>query len=258
MTNEPTRASRTIGRSCCLTALAIVVSLAGGCSRVDGQDAELEREILAAYQPTVAEAAKRRKAHRRTLFRPESWRLRRRSLAARNRAEVFQIRDSAESLKAATERARREQQRAACRGTVATALTALHWEVFAESAAEKKMVRRMTDAFRSKPVEWTFISAHRQANDPPLDEFETELLKRFAKSPSAKSEQGGHPLFAERRSPVDGRYEYYQPSFYKHDCFVCHNRAGGPTLSVIGGGLSEPDPYREGDLIAIVKIRRKE
>ena len=208
--------------------MAIAVTLAGGCS----QDEELRSELRELRESSKATIEKVR---------------------LELKSEIRELR---ETLEATTEKARLEQQRAVCRGTAATALIALHWELWAERAGEKKMIGELTDAFRSKPVEWTFISASRQADDPPLDEFETELLKRFAKSPSAKSEKDGHPPFAERRSPVDGRYEYYQPSFYKHDCFVCHAKSGSPVLS-LAGGLSEPEPYAEGDLIAIVKIRLK-
>ena len=210
--------------------MAIAVTLAGGCS----QDEELRSELRELRESSKATIEK-------------------------VRLEVkSEIRDSRETLEATTEKARLEQQRAVCRGTAATALIALHWELWAARAGEKKMIGELTDAFRSKPVEWTFISASRQTDDPPLDEFEAELVERFAKSPSAKSEKDSHPPFAERRSPVDGRYEYYQPSFFKNDCFACHFVASRPPLSISGGELTDPEPYAEGDLIAIIKIRLKE
>ena len=214
MTNGQTAVNRTTRRSYCLTAVAVAITLTltGGCSQADSHDAELRSEL----------------------------------------------RELRESMEATTEKTLFEELRSAARGSVPSVMMAVHWEIMAEHGEEKALVKRMTDALRSEHFESAFISANRHADDPSPDEFETELLARFAESPSPEGEKDGHPPFAERRSPVDGRYEYYQPVFYKNDCFACHSVSGQSALSLADSGISDPAPSAEGDLIAIVKIRLKE
>jgi outer membrane murein-binding lipoprotein Lpp len=233
MANERIAVNRTKRRSCCLTAIVAAVTLVGGCSQADKQDEELISELRELHESTKAEAE---------------------TALQKQEDEYLQLR---KTLIATIEKARLEQLRIAGHGAARAALMTSHWELMADNT-EKTLVRGLMDAFRSEQFDSAFIPATRRANDPPLDEFETELLNRFASSTSSKDEKkDGHAPFAERRSPVDGRYEYYEPSFFKNDCFACHVRSGRPALS-IGDGLSEPESYRVGDLIAIVKIRLKE
>jgi signal transduction histidine kinase len=130
-----------------------------------------------------------------------------------------------------------------------------HWELFTEEK-EKPLVLGLIAEMESKDTKWSTIRPnHKDGPGKPVDEFEYDVLERFDRNvPPPEDGEVVETEYAERHRSELNQYQYYEPIRYKHDCIACHY-AAGERAGVAGvGGFTEPEPYREGDLIAVVKV----
>ncbi|MBI1900998.1 MAG: HAMP domain-containing protein [Planctomycetia bacterium] len=103
---------------------------------------------------------------------------------------------------------------------------------------EKIQELRRTDRY----LEWRSIRPHATEKAyQARDEDEHEILTGFLRNPPPAGDD--HFEFAERSLPDNQEYHYYQAFRAKSSCVLCHRAVTGP------------DNLKEGDLIAVLKVR---
>ncbi|MCH8042968.1 MAG: HAMP domain-containing protein [Planctomycetes bacterium] len=141
-------------------------------------------------------------------------------------------------------------------GAVTAFVMAQHWERFAEAENEKSWVRGFVADMQAKNATCSTIKPNfKDGGGRPQDEFEYAVLEKFNHIvPPPNDGEIAEIEYAERRQPESKKYLYYEPIRYKRDCFTCHWEAGKPANPLTDGSLAGPEPYREGELIAVVKV----
>ena len=145
-------------------------------------------------------------------------------------------------------------------GAVRTFIIAQHWELLAGLDVEKRMVRGLVEELQAQNATKnitvsTIKPNHKDGEGRPQDEFDYDVLEKFNHNvPPTREGEIAEVEYAERLQPERNKYQYYEPIRYKHDCFACHSVSGRRAFPAVAGGLTGPDSYREGDLIAVVKV----
>jgi hypothetical protein len=96
--------------------------------------------------------------------------------------------------------------------------------------------------------------------EQPKDDFERDLLARFASITAEEKAGPKRPAFAEQNSADGSEYRYFQPVFAAKQCLTtCH----APGI-VLNGSDAEPSPFgraapgerkwNDGDLMAVVEV----
>ncbi|MCH8922661.1 MAG: HAMP domain-containing protein, partial [Planctomycetes bacterium] len=157
------------------------------------------------------------------------------------------------------------QARRRGQGAVPAIMMALHWGKLPQHEKgmgddedhekEKRLLQRLVKDLEDKKITWTMIKPlHHDGSDKPQDEFEWEVLDRFKRRPPPTEGDIPEAEFAKRSMPELNEYHYYEPVRWKQNCFVCHPFSGQPAFHPVGAGIIEPEPYREGELMAVVKV----
>ena len=110
----------------------------------------------------------------------------------------------------------------------------------------RDMRKMLVREFDEPDYKWRYIRPeefriHEKEN--PQDDFEKELLKKFAKGRPTGSKDK-KPLYACREDKEKLEYQYYGPVFLSKSCVICHR-------------FDIPDPSRmkKGDLLSVIQVR---
>jgi len=96
--------------------------------------------------------------------------------------------------------------------------------------------------------------------EQPSDEFERDLLPRFAGAPAEERPNMDRPVFAERRTADRTEYRYYQPIYAEKKCFAICHRPGvkgpeaKPEPSPYGRAAPGDQKWKEGELMTVVEV----